>query len=165
MKYLVPLFWCALLIAIVTTDLQLVGPPSSAHALDASFNASSIVGTWRGESICVGVRPACKDEKVVYRFETIQEKLGVLRLFADKIIDNERVPMYQLDFQYDEVNGTVSSEFRRGTTHGIWSYKLDGDTLEGTLVILPDKSVGRRVKVKRADVKDLPVAPARELYS
>lgn len=164
MKYLV-LLWCALLIAITTTDLQLVGSPSLAHALDASFNAPSIVGTWKGESICVGVRPACKDEKVVYRFEQIPGVFGILRLLADKIIDNERIPMYQADFQYDNAKGTLSSEFRRGNTHGIWKYKLNDDTLEGTLVILPDESVGRRVRVKRAAEKDVPAAPARELYN
>ena len=36
-----------------------------------AMDASSVVGTWSGESICVGNRPACKDEVVVYRFEPV----------------------------------------------------------------------------------------------
>ena len=38
-------------------------------------------------------------------------------------------------------------------------FKIDGDTMEGTLVLLPDKSVGRRVKVKRVSEDQLPPAP------
>jgi len=125
----------------------------------------SVVGTWTGESICLGPFEACKNEKVVYRFEAIPDKTGVLRLLADKIIDNERVPMYQLDFQYDEVNGTLSSEFTRGKTHGIWKYKVNGNRMEGKVVILPEEAVGRFVKVKKVSEKDLPAAPARELYN
>lgn len=29
---------------------------------------SDVVGTWTGESLCVGNRPACQNEVVVYRF-------------------------------------------------------------------------------------------------
>jgi hypothetical protein len=30
--------------------------------------ASSVIATWHGESICLGNRPACRNEEVVYRF-------------------------------------------------------------------------------------------------
>src|SRR5262249_50741175 len=62
----------------------------------------SVLGIWKGESICVGNRPACKDEIVVYRFEEIPGKSGVVLLLADKIIDGKRIPMGKLEFQVDE---------------------------------------------------------------
>jgi len=157
--------WCASLILISPSALGFLVSSSLPQSQVAPTDKPSVAGTWSGESVCVGPRGACKDEKVVYRFETTPDKPGVFKLLADKIIDNERVPMYQLDFQYDEANKTLSSEFRRGNTHGIWKYTINGNTMEGTVVILPQESVGRHVKVKRASEKDLPAAPARELYN
>ena len=113
------------------------------------MNASPVTGTWSGESICVGDRPACKNEIVVYRFEPVAGKSTVITLLADKIIEGKRVPMGKLDFQYDEAKRTLSCEFTRGQTHGMWEFKITGDTMEGTGIVLPDKSLVRRVKVKQ----------------
>ena len=123
-----------------------------------------VIGTWHGESICVGDHPACKDEDVVYRFEPVAGKPGVVTLLADKIIDGKREPMGKLEFQYDEAKGTLSSEFTRGHTHGLWEFQLTGDKMEGTLVVFPDMSVARRVKVSRVSEDQVPAAPGRELY-
>ena len=123
------------------------------------------VGTWRGESICTDKsRTACKNEEVVYRFEEVSGERGVLTLLADKIIEGRRVPMYKLDFKYDEAAGALSSEFTRRQTHGLWQYKVSGDTMEGTLVLLPDKTLGRRVKVARVGDDQVPAAPDRKEY-
>ena len=124
----------------------------------------SVLGTWTGESICVGDRPACKNEIVVYRFEEIAGKPDVVLLLADKIIEGKRVPMGKLEFHYDETKGELYSEFTKRQTHGLWQYKVSGDQMEGTLVILPNKELGRRVKVKRVSESEVPAAPAREMY-
>jgi len=129
-----------------------------------SASSDSPYGTWRGESICVGNRPACKDEIVVYRFEQVAGKPGLVLLLADKIINGERMPMYKLEFQYDQANRTLSCEFTRRQTHGLWQYTISGDSMEGTLVLLPHKELGRRIKVKRVTDADVPPAPARESY-
>src|SRR5262245_15577598 len=70
---------------------------------------ASVLGTWKGESICVGNRPACKNEIVVYRFESVPGKPGVFLNYADKIIDGHRVPMGKLEFQYNEAKGELLS--------------------------------------------------------
>src|SRR5215831_6025240 len=75
--------------------------------------AASVLGTWKGESICVGNRPACKNEIVVYRFESVPGKAGVFVNYADKIIDGKRVPMGKLEFQYNEAKSELSCEFTR----------------------------------------------------
>lgn len=126
--------------------------------------ASPVVGTWTGESTCFGNRPACKNEVVVYRFEPIAGKPGMVTMLADKIIEGKREPMGKLDFQYDEAKGTLSCEFTKGQTHGLWQFQISGETMEGTLVVLPDRTLGRRVKVKRVREDQVPAAPARELY-
>ena len=127
-----------------------------AQGLARAMNASSIVGTWTGESICVGNRPACKNEIVVYRFEPVVGKSTLVTLLADKIVKGKRVPMYKLDFQYDEAKRTLSC--------GTWEYRIAGDTMEGSGIVLSGKSVARRVKVKRVREDQMPAAPDYYLY-
>src|SRR5690348_5109482 len=67
----------------------------------------SVLGTWKGESICVGNRPACKNEVVVYRFEAVAGKPGLVLFLADKIIEGKRVPMGKLECRYDEEKGEL----------------------------------------------------------
>lgn len=150
----------ALILAVFVVSIANSSPGQTARQM----GAAAVVGTWSGESICVGNRPACKNEVVVYRFEPVAGKSTVVMLLADKIIKGKRVPMYKLDFQYDESTRTLSCEFNQGDTHGTWEYRLNGDTMEGTVVVLPGKSVARRVKVKRVREDQMPAAPGREAY-
>jgi len=124
----------------------------------------SVLGTWKGESICSGNRPACKNEIVVYRFEAVAGKPDVVMSLADKIIEGERVPMGKLEFQYDEAKGKLSCEFTIRQTHGLWQFTISGDSMEGTLILLPDREIGRRVKVRRVGQDEVPVAPDRKMY-
>ena len=128
------------------------------------LTAPSVLGTWKGESICVGNRPACKNEIVVYRFEAIPDKVGVVLNFADKIIDGQRVPMGKLEFHYDEAKGELSCEFTRNQNHGLWQFTVLGDAMEGSLVLLPGRDQVRSVKVKRVRESDVPKAPGRNEY-
>jgi len=151
----------ALILALFIVCLATSG---QAQGTARPLNASAVVGTWSGESICVGNRPACKNEVVVYRFEPVSGKSTVITLLADKIIRGKRVPMYKLDFQYDEAKRTLSCEFTQGHTRGTWEYKITGDMIEGTGIVLASKSVARRVKVKRVREDQMPAAPDREVY-
>ena len=109
-----------LIIAVFLTGFAGSG---QAQGLARAMNASAIVGTWRGESICVGHRPACKNETVVYRFEPVAGRSTLVTLLADKIIKGKRIPMYRLDFQYDESKRTLSCDFTQGNTRGAWNTK------------------------------------------
>ena len=126
--------------------------------------AARFLGTWTGSSICVGNRPACKNEVVVYRFRPVDKQPLKINLLADKIIDGKRVPMYRLEFQLSADGETATCEFTRGHTNGIWEYRLSGDAMTGTLVILPDKSLGRRVNVRRVRDDEVPKAPELTEY-
>jgi hypothetical protein len=54
-----------------------------------------------------------------------------------------------LDFKYDSEKQTVVCDFTRGNTHGLWELTVKGNTMEGTLMLLPDKTLVRRVKLKK----------------
>ena len=85
-------------------------------------------------------------------------------LLADKIIQGQRVPMYKLEFQYDEAKGALSCEFTKRQTHAVWQYRVSGDAMEGTLVLLPNRELGRRVKVKRVGQEEVPAVPGKGMY-
>ena len=150
---------------IVTVFVASVATSGRGQGLARPMSAAGVTGTWRGDSVCVGNRPACKNEVVVYRFEPVAGRSTLITVFADKIIKGKRVPMYTLEFQYDEAKRTLSCEFTQGHTHGIWEYKVTSDeTIEGTGIVLPGKSVARRVKVRRVREDQLPAAPDRDSY-
>ena len=123
-----------------------------------------IVGTWTGTSTCVGDRPACKNETVVYRIMPVGGNPRQVRLLADKILDGKRVPMGALMFDVDDLNRTVRSEFTVGQTRGVWLFTVAGDTMTGTLELLPDRSKARDVRVHRTTDNDLPEAPPLSDY-
>ena len=151
----------ALIVAVFITGFTGEG---RAQGLARAMNASAIVGTWMGESVCVGNRAACKNEVVVYRFEPVAGKSTLVTLLADKIVKGKRIPMYRLDFQFDESKRTLSSDFTQGRTRGSWEYKITGDSMEGTGIVLAGKSVARRVKVKRVREDQMPAAPNYNSY-
>jgi hypothetical protein len=61
-----------------------------------------------------------------------------------------------LDFKYDAEKDTLTCDFIRGNTHGLWEFTVKGDTMEGTLVVLPDKTLARRVKLKKESLTPTP---------
>ena len=150
-----------LIVAVFVVSVTISG---RGQGVARPMSAAGVTGTWSGQSVCVGNRTACKNEVVVYRFEPVAGRSSLITLLADKIIKGKRVPMYKLDFQYDETRHTLSCEFTQGHTHGIWEYKVDGDSMEGTGIVLPGKSVARRVKVRRVKEDQMPAAPDRDSY-
>jgi hypothetical protein len=145
--------------------LMLAVAASCTSVFAQADDASGVAGTWTGESICTDPnRPACKNEMVVYRVAPVEGKPKLFAMYADKIINGERVPMYKLEFTYDAQKKTLTCEFFKGQTHGIWSYTLSGDEMEGTLIVLPGKQLGRKVKVHRVSDDKVPKAPPLSDY-
>jgi hypothetical protein len=153
-KLTFPVFALFVLIASVTG--------TNAAMQDHHGPSLQALGTWAGKSTCVGNRPSCKNENVVFRYMAIDGEPSKVRLLADKVLDGKRVPMFKLDF---EVSGDrLSCEFRMGSTHGVWEFTVSGDTMEGTLVILPTRELGRRVSIRRVKEDTVPTPPAVKEY-
>ena len=131
----------------------------------AAPSPGDVLGTWTGRSVCVGERPACKNEDVVYRFLAVEGRPGTVTLLADKVLAGKRVPMGRLEFEHDAARGTLRCAFTRGSTHGIWTLEVSGDAMTGTLMILPENSVARKVSVRRVREDAVPAAPAVQDYS
>jgi hypothetical protein len=113
-------------------------------------DGSKLFGNWTGESICVGDNPNCHDEKVIYRIsKSASGEAGKVTIAADKIVDGKPELMGVLDFKYDAEKGTLVGEFQTARYHGVWEYTVKGNVMEGTLTLLPAKTIARRVKVRK----------------
>lgn len=112
---------------------------------------SKLVGNWSGESICVNKEkfPACKDEVVVYHITKVADKTDIVNISADKIVNGKPEFMGAFDCVYDAKNQTLTSEFKNERVHLLIEFVVKGDTLEGGIISLPDKTQVRRIKVKR----------------
>lgn len=115
--------------------------------------AAKIYGDWTGESICKNKEkyPACKDEKVVYHFSKSTADASKIHLVADKIVDGKNEYMGEFDFTYDAAKNTLTAEFTFKQNRGIWEFIVSGNSIEGTLKDLPDKTLIREVKVKKSN--------------
>lgn len=152
----VPFVACAALLTAAPVS------PGRAAGPERATAPPSAIGTWAGTSTCVGNRPACKNESVVYRIVPVDGAAAKVRMYGDKVLDGKRVPMGALDFV---VNGArLSCDFTINRTHGLWEFTVAGDTMEGTLVMLPERDLGRRVAVHRVAEDKVPPPPAVEDY-
>jgi hypothetical protein len=68
-------------------------------------------------------------------------------------------------FDVDDAKHTLTCEFTVGRTHGLIEFLVDGETMTGTLVVLPERTLGRRIRVHRADPRSLPAAPPASEYA
>lgn len=113
----------------------------------------AILGVWKGTSLCVNLEatPGCHDEDVILEFrEATPPAPGKLYLKADKVVNGEVMLMGELDFVWDAKAGVWSCE-RQMRYHGLWAYPPPkGDELTGTLVLLPDRTLVRKVAAKRS---------------
>jgi hypothetical protein len=139
----------ALLITTTATLAACLFATTSYAQSKDSDNGSKLVGTWRGESLCEGNRPACHDEKVVYRIAKPPDESDTVSITADKLVEGFPVTMGVMDFKHDSDKNTLVNEFTRGNTHGIWFLVVRGNVIEGTLRLLPEKLVVRRLAVTK----------------
>jgi len=117
----------------------------------ASSQTVSLAGDWTGESICFGDNPSCHDEKVVYHISIDPTDATKVKIAADKIVDGKPEFMGDIFLKYDAARQTLTGDLQSPRYRGVWEFTVKGNTIEGSLVILPDKTIGRRIRVTRKD--------------
>ena len=66
--------WCEIALGVVMIVLG-TAPGAFGQAAD---EVSKIVGTWRGDSVCIAKNTACHDEDVVYRVTKLLRRLRAM---------------------------------------------------------------------------------------
>jgi hypothetical protein len=109
----------------------------------------SIVGSWRGTSICVDKElwPACHDEQVIYDVRSRNDARDTVTLRADKLVNSAREFMGESDFSLATDSSWVS-EFQMGRSHGRMVLRIVGTHMTGTLTDVPS---GRTVRAMALD--------------
>lgn len=122
-----------------------------ARAAGADAPQAEILGDWRGTSKCVDLvaAPACKDEVVLYHMLPVAGATGRVLCKADKIIRGVAEPMGDIEFHYRTDTDCWESEIENPRFHAVWSFTVKGRTMTGTLVLLPDHTLVRKVATKK----------------
>lgn len=149
MRQVGALLWCLILCGLLAVHSAAArgGRPGGAQG----GGIPKLVGNWSGESVCADKEkfPACNDERVVYRVAAAPGKTDTVTITMDKIVDGKPETMVTLDFAYDAQKQTLSGEFARNNRRGVWEFVVKGDSIEGTLATLPERTLVRRIKVKK----------------
>jgi len=123
---------------------SLLAGGASAQSPSRQPPAITLVGTWRGTSVCV-VRPsACNDEVVVYRI-TPTKAADSLTMDARKIVGGQEQEMGLLACHFTSPNGRMTCAI----PHGTWQFRVRNDSLVGEL-LRPDNTKFRDVRAVRA---------------
>ena len=111
----------------------------------------AFLGDWDGTSSCVDkVKfPACKDEIVVYHVVASPAGDSHATMTADKIVDGKALNMGTLEFQFDSNLKAWTSELKNPNGSALWSFRVTGSELSGTLAHLPSNDLIRKVTAKK----------------
>ena len=131
---------CAIALAALMTALA----PAANTYEQAADEASTFVGTWRGESVCVARNTACHNETVVYRVTKLPDRSDDVSISADKIVNGNAINMGTLQFHYDHRLQSWVCQYPQG----IWRLNVAGGKAEGTLT-RADNTVFRHLTLRK----------------
>ncbi len=144
----------------------------------------ALSGTFAGDLICVGGQPGCKNEKVVYVFESTGSDDAQMLLASDFLKGDVRVPIFRIELHPDrsakyfngkflmardlmssgnEVAGTRAST-GTGRIYTITITSPHTNLLEGTILLTNSNTIVRRIKLKRVEPGQVPPAPSASMY-
>ena len=120
-------------------------------AQENKSDISKLVGDWTGESICANKEkfPACKDEHVVYHVALTPNKADSVTIKMDKIVDGKPEFMFEGEFVYDQKKQTLVSEYQNSRVHLTIEFVVKGETMEGVVASLPERTLARNIKLKK----------------
>lgn len=108
-----------------------------------------LTGTWKGESICTSVRPACHNEIAVYHI-AVPPKPGVIDMVMNKVINGKEVEMGgKLEYKVNDDATKLSSDIHFNENHIRFSFTRSGNTMVGTLIDIPTGAVIRNLRLAK----------------
>lgn len=89
---------------------------------------SSVIGIWKGTSICQVKNSPCHDEIVVYHITQVKTS-DTFNIAANKIVNGKEEEMGIISCTLDRKNKKLLSS----SHNGLWTFNLNGMALDGTL--------------------------------
>jgi hypothetical protein len=125
---------------------------SSPGASGGASADSAVIGTWEGESKCMVAGSPCHDEHVIYEIAR-NGKTGGEKIDAYKVVNGEKQFMGAIECRYNPDKKNLSCGGGNAQKKSDWEYFVSGDAMEGTLVIGDDKTLYRKISLKRKSAK------------
>jgi hypothetical protein len=105
---------------------------------------SLIVGTWRGNSVCLVKGSACRDEANIYRFSKLAGKSGAFSGTGSKVVEGREILMGSSEWTYDATKHLLESK------EPAIQMVVDRNRMNGELK-LADRTAYRRISLKKDD--------------
>jgi hypothetical protein len=90
----------------------------------------SIVGDWKGTSLCQVKNSPCHDEIAIYHVSKT-EKENVYRFVMNKIVNGQEEDMGTLDYTFNPTKRNLTAVNNETNT---WTFAVSGDSMHGTLI-------------------------------
>jgi predicted RNA-binding protein len=90
----------------------------------------------------------CRDEHVIYEIARDEKSAGE-KIDAYKVVGEQKEFMGTLQCRYNADKNNLSCSGGNPQKKGDWEFVVSGDTMRGTLVIGEERTLYRRVSVKR----------------
>ena len=120
----------------------------TSHAWPQAAPGSTLVGSWEGESRCTVPDSPCHDEHALYRITTDKKNPAKLNIDGYKVIDGSPQFMGALSCQYHAESAILSCTGNTGKQDD-WEFHIAGDTMTGTLTLGTEKTLYRRIQVRK----------------
>ena len=115
-------------------------------ALEKVSNSQSLIGIWKGTSLCQVKNSSCYDENVVYHISK-NDSPDSYKISASKIIDGKENDMGTLNFTFDP---QLKVLFLVDSVKQVrWEFKLTAKEMHGTLML--KGSLYRIIDLKKED--------------
>jgi hypothetical protein len=122
-----------------------VGPSFSAQ--DIRDSDATLIGDWRGTSVCQVRGSSCQDETSLYHIAHISEKPNWFSLKGDKIVDGKPITMGTVECRRDSGKSDLTCDLPKGVLH----FTIQGNKMKGTIT-LPDGTLWRKLNLMKAPV-------------
>jgi hypothetical protein len=107
-----------------------------------------VLGTWEGESECMVAGSPCRNEHVIYEI-TRDEKAGGEKMDGYKVVNGKKDFMGTLQCRYNADKKNLSCGGGNPRMKDDWQYFVSGDTMQGTLVVGEERTLYRKIRLKR----------------
>jgi hypothetical protein len=134
--------------AAICLVLSFCTSSKSTVAANPKAHGPKILGTWEGESKCIVADSACHDEHVIYRIATVKHVPGKLALHTYKVVKGQLIFMGTLEC-LDQPDQATLSCIANTPKKDAWEFKATGVEMTGTLTIGEEKTLYRRINVKK----------------
>jgi hypothetical protein len=111
-------------------------------------STTDIIGTWEGESKCAVPNSPCHDEHALYKISPDKKDPAKLSVDGYKVVNGEAQFMGALTCEYRAAQSTLSCTANTPKQDD-WEFQISGGTMTGTLTIGPDKTLYRRMSLRK----------------